>query len=104
MSSPPQDSNSVNSALANNFQTAILTFVNNVASLAVEQCLLSGLPKIFSVATIRDMEEKAITSIASESSETLRKRERLSERVKVLRDAVTIIERIHPAGKPPSVL
>ena len=78
-------------------KTAILIFINNVASLAIEQCLLAGLPEIFSSATIRDMSDETIKVIASEPPSTLTERMRLRERVEILRRGIKTVRRIQPS-------
>ena len=78
-------------------QTAILIFMNNVASLATEQCLLSGLAKIFSSATIRDMDDERLALLASESSNIQEERERLTSRVATLQKGLRTIRRIQPS-------
>ncbi|CAO2656494.1 Nn.00g052970.m01.CDS01 [Neocucurbitaria sp. VM-36] len=79
------------------YETAILIFINNVASLAIEQCLLAGLPKIFSSATVRDMSDETIKAIASEPPSTLAERTRLRERVEILRRGIKTVRRIQPS-------
>ncbi|PVI01160.1 hypothetical protein DM02DRAFT_728122 [Periconia macrospinosa] len=80
------------------YESAILTFMNNVASLAIEQCLLSGVAKMLSSATIRDMEDDELQAIAAESDETMQERARLSDRVKTLEKGLGIL-RFHPASR-----
>jgi hypothetical protein len=74
----------------------ILVFINNVASLAVEQCLLKGLPKIFSSTIIREMGDEELEIVASESRDTRMERERVAERVKVLHQGLQTLKRVHP--------
>lgn len=76
-------------------QSSILTFMNNVASLAIEQCLLSGAAKMLSSATVRNMEDDELQAIAAESDETMQERARLSDRVKTLEKGLGIL-RFHP--------
>ncbi|KAF2464053.1 dynamin family protein [Lindgomyces ingoldianus] len=78
------------------YESTMPMFINNVASLAVEQCLLTGLPKIFSSLNIREMSDERLGLIASESRETLLERDHLIERVKVLRKGLQTIKVIHP--------
>lgn len=79
--------------------------MNNVATLAIEQCLLSSITKILSSAIVRDMEDDEIQAIAAESDETMQERARLSDRVKILEKGLGIL-RFHPgkyeAGPFPS--
>ncbi|CAI6339922.1 unnamed protein product [Periconia digitata] len=85
------------------YESAILTFMNNVASLAIEQCLLSGVAKMLSSATVRDMEDDELQAIAAESDETMQERARLSERVKTLEKGLGIL-RFHPASRMQRVI
>jgi hypothetical protein len=75
----------------------ILVLINNIASLAIEQCLLSGLPKIFSSTTIREMNDEKLELVASESRDTRIERERIAERVKILQKGLHTLKRIHPS-------
>ncbi|KAF1992857.1 hypothetical protein P154DRAFT_528189 [Amniculicola lignicola CBS 123094] len=81
------------------YEMAILGFINNVATLAVEQCLLSGLPKIYSASTIRNMKEEDLNLIASESRDVLTGRSRLTERVDILQNGLKIIRKIKPSTR-----
>ena len=83
------------SSVADHIQSAILVFMNNVASLAIEQCLLSSVAKMLSSVTVRDMEDEELRAIAAESDETIQERARLSDRVKTLEKALGIL-RLHP--------
>ncbi|ORY15069.1 dynamin family protein [Clohesyomyces aquaticus] len=78
------------------YDSAILIFVNNVVSLAVEQCLLTGLPKIFSSLDTRDMTNEKLELIASESREIVLERDRLKERIQVLRTGIRTIREVRP--------
>ena len=79
------------SFVTDQIQSAILTFVNNVASLAIEQCLLSDVAKILSSATVRDMEDDEPRAIAAELNETMQERARLSNRIKTLEKGLGIL-------------
>ncbi|KAF2707621.1 dynamin family protein [Pleomassaria siparia CBS 279.74] len=78
------------------YEMTILIFIHNVASLAIEQCLLTRLPKIFSSATIREMSDEKLKLIASESRDTRIERERVVERVQVLKTGLQTLKQIHP--------
>lgn len=70
--------------------------MNNVASLAIEQCLLAGIAKMLSWATVSDMEDDELQAIAAESDETTQERARLNDRVKTLEKGLGVIRRFHP--------
>ncbi|KAF2788092.1 hypothetical protein K505DRAFT_286749 [Melanomma pulvis-pyrius CBS 109.77] len=81
------------------YEMTILIFINNVASLAVEQCLLTKLPKIFSSTTIREMNDEKLELVASESRETRSEREHVAERVKVLQKGLQTLKQVHPGAR-----
>ncbi|KAF2874980.1 P-loop containing nucleoside triphosphate hydrolase protein [Massariosphaeria phaeospora] len=80
------------------YETTILLFINNIASLAVEQCLLAGLPKVLASSTIRDMTDEKLELITSESQDTLTERKALTERVDVLQKGLKTIKQIQPGN------
>lgn len=69
--------------------------MNDAASLATEQCLLSGVAKMLSSAKVRDVEEEKLQAIALESDEAMQESTRLSDRVMTLENGLGIL-RSHP--------
>ncbi|CAG8900109.1 unnamed protein product [Penicillium egyptiacum] len=67
------------------YETAIVTFVDNVAILAIENCLLYPLEHIFTGKTVLDMDDQQIQEIAAEPSNIQKDRERLNEELEKLR-------------------
>ncbi|QQK43428.1 Dynamin [Penicillium digitatum] len=67
------------------YETAIVTFVDNVAILAIENCLLCPLEHIFTGKTVLGMDDQQIQEIAAEPSNIQKDRERLNEELKKLR-------------------
>jgi hypothetical protein len=67
-------------------QTTILIFVQNVAILAIENCLLSPLEDVFSSQTIVDMDDDQVQKVAAEPPENPKKRKRLNDEIGMLRD------------------
>lgn len=65
-------------------QIAIVIFIDNVAILAIENCLLRPLENIFSNQVINDMDDKEIERLAGESPEAREERDRLSGELKKL--------------------
>jgi hypothetical protein len=59
-------------------------FIDNVAILAIENCLLRPLEHIFSNQVINDMEDKEIEKLAGESQEVQEERDQLSGELKKL--------------------
>ncbi|KAF9248331.1 hypothetical protein DTO013E5_5165 [Penicillium roqueforti] len=67
------------------YETAIVTFVDNVAILAIENCLLCPLEHIFTGKTVLEMNDEQIRQIAGEPSNIQKDRERLNEELEKLR-------------------
>ncbi|KAJ5360681.1 Dynamin [Penicillium concentricum] len=67
------------------YETAIVTFVDNIAILAIENCLLCPLEHIFTGKTVLSMNDQQIGEIAAEPSNIRKDRERLNEELKKLR-------------------
>ncbi|KAJ5836851.1 Dynamin GTPase [Penicillium robsamsonii] len=67
------------------YETAIVTFVDNVAILAIENCLLFPLEHIFTGKTVLSMDNQQIREIAAEPSNIQKDRERLNEELEKLR-------------------
>lgn len=62
-----------------------MTFVDNVAILAIENCLLCPLEHIFTGKTVLDMDDQQIQEIAAEPPNIQKDRERLNEELGKLR-------------------
>lgn len=65
-------------------QVALKVLIDNVASLAIENCLMEGLSEILSPANIMDMDDDLITAVAAEPEEAQIERQLLTEKLKVL--------------------
>ncbi|KAF2750588.1 hypothetical protein M011DRAFT_395462 [Sporormia fimetaria CBS 119925] len=74
------------------YQVAILTFINNVASLAVENCLVSKLSDIFSPSLVLNMSVEMVATIASESEDTRTQRTEAKKRLAVLKDSKRVLD------------
>lgn len=61
-----------------------MIFIDNVAILAIENCLLRPLEHIFSNQVINSMDDEEIEKLAGESQEVKEERERLSRELKKL--------------------
>ena len=66
-------------------QTAIVTFVDNVAILAVENCLLCPLEDIFTGKTVLGLDDEQVRQIAGEPLNIQKDRERLNGELDKLR-------------------
>ncbi|RJE19221.1 dynamin GTPase [Aspergillus sclerotialis] len=60
------------------YETAILTFIDNVAIVGIENCLLDPLQRIFTSQVINDMEDDQIRELAAEPSYICEERDRLT--------------------------
>ncbi|KAK7725968.1 hypothetical protein SLS57_003557 [Botryosphaeria dothidea] len=83
------------------YKVALHIFVDNVATLAVESCLVSCLPEIFSPTVVSDMPDEILSSLASESEDTKAERQRLQDRLKSLKDGHRIVRRQERQGPQP---
>ncbi|KAJ9363438.1 hypothetical protein DTO280E4_2420 [Paecilomyces variotii] len=66
------------------YDTAIVTFVDNVATLGIENCLVDPLQRIFTSQVINDMEDNKIQELATELSYISEERDRLDAELKKL--------------------
>ncbi|OJD29482.1 interferon-induced gtp-binding protein mx [Diplodia corticola] len=82
------------------YKVALHTFIDNAATLAVESCLVSSLPDIFSPGVVSAMDDETLANLASESEETRRERSTLQERLRNLKEGARIVGR-HARQAPP---
>lgn len=66
------------------YDTAIITFIDNVATLGIENCLLGPLSSILTSQTVNDMEDKQVQDIAAEPSSIVDERDRLTRELEKL--------------------
>ncbi|KAH7123533.1 dynamin-1 [Dendryphion nanum] len=66
------------------YKSAISVFINNVAILGVESCLMSNLTSIFSPSLVSSMSDEQLNLIASESSEIVSNRALLNRKLNAL--------------------
>ena len=59
-------------------------FINNIAVLAIENCLIKGLSGIFSPSLIASLSDEQLRAIAAESNEIRDERECLRQRLDAL--------------------
>ncbi|CRL28200.1 Interferon-induced Mx protein [Penicillium camemberti] len=60
------------------YDTALITFIDNVATLGIENCLLGPLSSILTSQTVNNMEDKQVQDIAAEPSYIVDERDRLT--------------------------
>jgi GTPase SAR1 family protein len=73
-------------------QLAIVIFMNNVANLAIENCLLQPLESIFTSASVVNMDDQHIEDLASEPTVVQEQRERLSYQLEKLQAGQGILK------------
>ncbi|KAJ5515924.1 hypothetical protein N7527_007484 [Penicillium freii] len=66
------------------YDTAIITFIDNVATLGIENCLLGPLSSILTSQTVNNMEDKQVQEIAAEPSSVVDERDRLTRELEKL--------------------
>ncbi|CAI7649160.1 unnamed protein product [Penicillium crustosum] len=66
------------------YDTAIITFIDNVATLGIENCLLGPLGSILTSQTVNNMEDKQVQEIAAEPSYIVDERDRLTRELEKL--------------------
>ena len=81
------------------YNIALETFVDNMATLAVENCLLVGLGGIFSSDKVADLDDAQLQELAGESEQVLSDRKYLEEKIQVLERALKTCER-HMVRQP----
>jgi hypothetical protein len=74
-----------------NIQSAISVFINNIAVLAIENCLIKELSGIFSPTLIANMDDKQLHAIAAESEEVRHERSSLQKKLVVLQSGKQIL-------------
>ncbi|KAL2832307.1 P-loop containing nucleoside triphosphate hydrolase protein [Aspergillus pseudoustus] len=83
------------------YDVAIITFVNNVATLAIENCLIQPLQKIFTSQVVNDMDDEQIQELAAEPSYVCEERERLGKELKRLQAGLRTFNVYRPRTLPP---
>lgn len=66
--------------------------MNNVANLAIENCLLGPLESIFTSVTVINMDDKHIEDLASEPATVREQRERLNYQVEKLQTGLSTLK------------
>lgn len=79
---------------------AIITFVNNVATLAIENCLVQPLQRMITSQVINDMDDKQIQELAAEPSYVSEERERLGKELKSLQAGLRTFNAYRPLTLP----
>jgi hypothetical protein len=72
-------------------QSAISVFINNIAVLAIENCLIKDLSAIFSPTLTANMDDEQLQAIAGECEEVRCEREDLRKKLQVLQSGKQIL-------------
>jgi hypothetical protein len=72
---------------------ALKCFVDNVATLIIEACLMKDLGKVFSPVSVMQMEEDSVRRIAAEPQENQDQREVLKRKEIILNSGLEICQR-----------
>lgn len=75
-------------------QVALKTFVDDVAVLAIEQCLVKKLPSLFSPDVVFGMDDEAIHRLVAESEEAGAERSRNAEKLGILEAGLRDLRRL----------
>ncbi|KAL2835265.1 P-loop containing nucleoside triphosphate hydrolase protein [Aspergillus cavernicola] len=78
------------------YDTAILTFVDNVAILGIENCLLYPLQRIFTSQVVNNMGDSQIQDFAAEPSYVTEERKRLSQELEKLQAGLRTLNLFKP--------
>ncbi len=79
---------------------AVITFINNVATLAIENCLVQPLQRMFTSHVISNMDDKQIQELAAEPSYVSEERERLGKELKRLQAGLRTFNVYRPMTLP----
>lgn len=72
----------------------MVTFVDNVATLAIENCLLDPLERIFTSQIVNDMDDGKISILAAEQSHVPQERVRLTVELITLQSGIRFLNSI----------
>ncbi|KAL2210499.1 hypothetical protein CC79DRAFT_1269593 [Sarocladium strictum] len=73
------------------YKIALDRFVDDMSTLAIEDCLISKLARLFRPTTIRNMDPEEISRLAGESAESTIDRDRLVQQFDTLREGLPIL-------------
>ncbi|KAJ5751807.1 hypothetical protein N7520_008724 [Penicillium odoratum] len=75
------------------YETAIVTFIDNVTTLGIENCLLDPLSGILTSQTINNMEDKQVQDLAGEASYITEERDRLIREQEKLQNSLSVLNK-----------
>jgi hypothetical protein len=77
------------------YKVALHRFIDDVCTLAIEKCLISKLPTLLGSSTVEDLSDEEISSLAGESQDTKKERQRLEAKQKILEAGLQSLKRLH---------
>lgn len=83
-------------------QSALVTFIDNIATLAIENCLIRPLGNVFDSQSVSNLSEEQVTNLASESPEAQLTRECFKQELEKLQAGLQALSELK-IERPPSV-
>lgn len=77
------------------YEVAVSRFIDDVSSLAIEDCLISKLSKLFSSSNVLEMSAKDLCSLAGETRESALERQRLEAKHKILKAGLQSLKSLY---------
>ncbi|KAI0849468.1 P-loop containing nucleoside triphosphate hydrolase protein [Daldinia vernicosa] len=77
------------------YKVALKQIIDDFSKLAIEACLISKLPKLFTPEVVYDLSDDTVSTIAAESWETVDKRKFLTDKMNVLSSGMTELQRLN---------
>ena len=74
------------------YKIALDTFVDNMATLAIENCVLADLHELFSPNLVSEMDDEMLSRLASESVETVRNRAAVTKDLATFKNALLVCQ------------
>ncbi|KAI1453715.1 P-loop containing nucleoside triphosphate hydrolase protein [Annulohypoxylon moriforme] len=84
------------------YQVALKTVVDDFSTLAIEACLISKLPHLFTPEIVFDLSDDVISKIAAESWETVDERKFLTDKMDVLSSGMAELQRLNKNHRRPN--
>ncbi|ETN44121.1 uncharacterized protein HMPREF1541_10671 [Cyphellophora europaea CBS 101466] len=81
-------------AMLSYYKVSFKTLIDAFGIYAVEACLLSKIPSVFTPETVLKLDDSAVQAIAGESQESLTERESLTKKLLILKDTQKILHRL----------
>ncbi|KAF2753117.1 hypothetical protein EJ05DRAFT_445395 [Pseudovirgaria hyperparasitica] len=76
------------------YKVALKKVVDDISVLAIEACLVQRLPELFAPATVFDIDDTTVRTIASENEESVTERVRCSEKLNILEEGMVELKKL----------